>query len=116
MSNRFTFEEELDKAMGEVEVPLLGEVAGLEPCPEPPALVAARKAFFVAQEAFEHAKIRERRTGRRMPKVVEDTYMQTYNTFDKMVGQHSFAMQAGDCCSIHNHRPNRFCKSFHGHP
>ena len=113
-SVRFTFEEELDKAIGEVEVPILGEVAGLEPAmEEPSALVAARRAYGVAQSAFERARARERRSGCMIPKAITKEYLDAYEVLDRETAKYGWA-KAGDRGSIQFSRSNirRFSKGF----
>jgi hypothetical protein len=120
LSNRFTFDDGLEDALEQVEVPILGEVAGLEPA-EPQVLTNARRSFLVAQGAFERARARERHTGKRVPKAVETAYFDTYNIYDQIQADYSWGRlnvckQAGDPGPIQLTQANRFSKGFCRHP
>ena len=111
LSNRFNFSDELEEALGEEGVPILGDFAGLDPAREPDALVAARRAYGVAQRAFEHARAREWRSGIPMPRAIATAYVDAHNVLDHESAKHSWN-KAGDHGSIQLSRPNRFCKGF----
>ena len=118
MSNRFTFEEELDKAIGEVEVPMLGEFAGLAPAMEEPiALTEARRAYGVAMSTFERARAKERRYGWPVPKAVTKEFLDTFAVYDREAAKFSWSkVAAGDHGSIQLSRTNRFSRGFQRHP
>ena len=122
MSNRFTFSDELEEVIGEVEVPILGEVAALEPAEtevDPAAKDAARQAFETAQGVFERARWKEKRFGTPVPKAVEKVYFDTYEVFDRESAKYSWAKkqsQAGDHGSIQPSCTNSVSKGFIRHP
>ena len=122
LSNRFTFSDELEEAIGEAEVPILGEVAGLEPAKaevDATAMNEARRAFEVAQNVFERARMKERRYGQVIPKSITKEYFDTYEVFDRESAKYSWAkakLQAGDDGSIQLSHANRFSKGFTRHP
>ena len=121
MSNRFTFSDELEEAIGEVEVPILGEVAGLEPAAvlegEPPVLTRARRAYEVATSTFDRARAKERRFGWPVPKAITKALWDTYAAYDREAVKFGWSKVAsGDDGSIQLSHPNRFSKGFQRHP
>ena len=124
MSNRFTFEDELNKAVGEVEVPTLGELAGLQPATdympsdeEPPALTRARRAYEVAVGAHDRARAKERRFGWPVPNAITEALWDTYEVYEKESVKFSWSqVKPGDGGPIQHSRTNRFSKGFRRHP
>ena len=122
LSNRFSFSDELEEAIGEAEVPILGEFAGLEPAKadvDATALDEARRAYEVAQDVFERARMKERRYGLVIPKSITKEYFDAYEVYDREAAKYSWAKvkaKSGDDGSIQLSHANRFSKGFQRHP